>query len=318
MHYYDCWLHREIEVVYTSCPEFESKKGEGFKFVHYSQLDEKKVAWISSKIREMENGKKSPAERKFMEQMRGFKWSIMSQVFFCIKDKFYFLDFFVPKLGLAFEIDGAENHRHISNEIKDITRDEDFWHIGIKTVRFTASEVGRENFRKGIFEPRVKACFAQEKYDPFTLYYDIPKIVRFEGKKTTNQKLLEALIKVLEKTPENSQVVIATSFMYLIEMGERDEIWNPEGNNLDLLERIYELKKGKGVGFLYTGEGKNIERNHAHRTMVRIWAKRFKDLPNATPLYRITYSDGSAYIKKYTKLSFLNEKESEGGRYLYM
>lgn len=65
--------------------------------------------------------------------------SFIHQAPFIINRKIYFLDFFIPSLRTAIEVDGISHESSISHE-KDKDRDLNFKSIGIKTIRISNSE----------------------------------------------------------------------------------------------------------------------------------------------------------------------------------
>lgn len=289
--------------VFTSSENFRTRR-QGISIRPFSHLPIENYEWAKSRIEAMRTTEKSGAEKQFEKQMVHFKWPIENQVYFKIDSHIYFLDYYVPKLNLAIEIDGKVSHNNNLAQNEDYKRDMRFYNIGIRTVRFTAHEVASKDFRLGIFQPRVKACLAQKGYDPFKLYYDIPRCTRFDGKKSVNQVILEGLVKVLEKTPENSQIVIATSHTYLIDIGQRDEIYNPDGAHLDLQERIFALKKSRKVAFLFVGKRMGIEQNRFHRNMVNHWDKVYETLPDKTHVILLEVHNRQPVTKRTTKGKF--------------
>lgn len=59
---------------------------------------------------------------------------------FVICGRIYFLDFFIPSLRLALEVDGV-SHSYMRQMDKDVSRDKDFYSIGVKTIRISNDEV---------------------------------------------------------------------------------------------------------------------------------------------------------------------------------
>ena len=59
---------------------------------------------------------------------------------FVICGRIYFLDFFIPSLRVAIEVDGVA-HSYMTQKDHDVCRDKDFYSIGIKTVRISNNEV---------------------------------------------------------------------------------------------------------------------------------------------------------------------------------
>jgi very-short-patch-repair endonuclease len=59
---------------------------------------------------------------------------------FVICGRIYFLDFFIPSLRVAIEVDGVA-HSYMVQKDRDLNRDKDFYSIGIKTIRVSNDEV---------------------------------------------------------------------------------------------------------------------------------------------------------------------------------
>lgn len=64
---------------------------------------------------------------------------------FVINGKIYFLDFFIPSLRTAIEVDGV-SHSWYDHPNKDSNRDMDFKTIGIKTIRISNDEVSSKKY----------------------------------------------------------------------------------------------------------------------------------------------------------------------------
>lgn len=78
--------------------------------------------------------------------------NFIHQAPFVINRMIYFLDFFIPTLRVALEIDGIYHSSSKQNE-KDSFRDKDFKTIGIKTIRISNDEAKDEK----ILDIRMKA-----------------------------------------------------------------------------------------------------------------------------------------------------------------
>lgn len=65
--------------------------------------------------------------------------NFIHQAPFVICGKIYFLDFFIPSLRTAIEVDG-DYHYLMNQAEKDCNREKDFNTIGIKTIRISNSE----------------------------------------------------------------------------------------------------------------------------------------------------------------------------------
>lgn len=75
------------------------------------------------------------------------------QVYFMIRGRSYFLDFFFPKRMLAVEIDGSV---HKYNKEHDRRRDADFRSIGIRTVRIKNKDVMQGKLYEVLFKKLFK------------------------------------------------------------------------------------------------------------------------------------------------------------------
>jgi len=64
---------------------------------------------------------------------------------FVINGKIYFLDFFIPSLRIAIEVDGV-SHSWYDHPNKDSNRDMDFKTIGVKTIRISNDEVSSKKY----------------------------------------------------------------------------------------------------------------------------------------------------------------------------
>ena len=290
-------------LIYTSYPDFvdNTKKVTSDDDVyHYHNLPEKKVEWITDIILQPMT---SPAEKLFLDKVKGFKYSMLSQVYFNIDGKEYFLDFFVPKLSIAFEIDGCYNHISPNRELKDIIRDDDFWSIGIKTIRFTYNEIKSDGFRDKTFVPRLKEFISQgNDYNPW-IYYDIPKTVRFYGEQTPNQKMLLSICEILESDKSRNLIIVSSSF-YIVQAGSDNIFVNEDTANLDLLKRLNKAINNRNVCFYFSGKRDNIFRNPNRSYVVKSTDRKYNKCPSDTPLYEIEYNNKRVGIKKLSKCGF--------------
>ena len=221
-------------------------------------LGDKKADWVAEQAERMEYISPSPLEELFLSKIKGFLYEIIRQPYFKIGDHGYFLDFLVPKLSLAIEIDGVRNHYNWRDEANDWDRDFHFEKIGIKTVRFTAVELRKDNFRDEIFAPRVRDILSG-KID-INDHYLRPKCERFKGVETVNRSLLRAAVDVMEQSDKGDAIIIETDRTYLMKVldypkGEP----SPNRENYDLLTRYYDLKREKWlkVGLRFTGNRVN-------------------------------------------------------------
>jgi hypothetical protein len=253
--------------IYTSIPFFKPKCPYTPVF-SYKELGKGKVDWVDEQIRRMTIYEKSPAERVFEQRIGGFRYHYITQAYFAfrekgIKDKAYFLDYYVPALHIAFEIDGKKDHYKDEMECRDWLRDFDFWnYLRIKTIRFTAHEVNLANFRSKVFEPRVRAFFDQgDNYDPDAIYYSINKCNRFTGKETFNQKMLKTAINAVSKAPVGSAIVIQTPQTYLMRVLDHEDGAYESNLNQDLINEYCRIRNERRIRvFLqFTGNRQNLK-----------------------------------------------------------
>ena len=120
--------------VYTSLDGFTSEKCE---VLPYTEMSENVVAWIDKNTARLFNSI-SPFEISFKQKLE--RWNILfyQQVFFCIEENFFFLDFLLPEYNIAVEIDGKDHKRR---KKQDSRRDELFRSIGVKTIRIKNEQI---------------------------------------------------------------------------------------------------------------------------------------------------------------------------------
>lgn len=120
--------------VYTSLDGFTSEKCE---VLPYTEMSENAVAWIDKNTARLFNSI-SLFEISFKQKLE--RWNILfyQQVFFCIEENFFFLDFLLPEYNIAVEIDGKDHKRR---KKRDNRRDELFRSIGVKTIRIKNEQI---------------------------------------------------------------------------------------------------------------------------------------------------------------------------------
>lgn len=99
---------------------------------------------------------------------------IEKQAFFRIRGRCYFLDYFIPKYKVAIEIDGDY---HKTRCQADKQRDEDFFFIGIRTLRISDNDVLDGNLFKVL----------KEKLKPKPKKQKKKKVTKQKCPKKTNQ-----------------------------------------------------------------------------------------------------------------------------------
>ena len=120
--------------VFTSLDGFTSEKCE---VLPYTEMSENAVAWIDKNTARLFNSI-SLFEISFKQKLE--RWNILfyQQVFFCIEENFFFLDFLLPEYNIAVEIDGKDHKRR---KKRDNRRDELFRSIGVKTIRIKNEQI---------------------------------------------------------------------------------------------------------------------------------------------------------------------------------
>lgn len=117
----------------------------------FSHLPFSKREWIETRRYELQY-----SANKYEHLLGAFLLShdvkFIHQAPFVINGNIYFLDFFIPSLRTAIEVDGV-SHSWYDRPNKDSNRDMDFKTIGIKTIRISNDEVSSKKY----LEIRLKA-----------------------------------------------------------------------------------------------------------------------------------------------------------------
>lgn len=110
----------------------------------FSHLPFSKREWIETKRYELQY-----SANKYEHLLGAFPLShdvkFIHQAPFVINGKIYFLDFFIPSLRIAIEVDGV-SHSWYDHPNKDSNRDMDFKTIGVKTIRISNDEVSSKKY----------------------------------------------------------------------------------------------------------------------------------------------------------------------------
>ena len=230
----------------------------------YTQLNDKVVDWVNCTV--LNNTKNSTfAERKFASILREQPHVFFEQAYFMINGKSYFLDFFIPDLNLAFEINGSVHKR---KKDYDLQRDMDFDSIGIKTIRLTNREVYLKNIRE-ILNKYVRETL-NGTFDASD-YYVKPILNKFDGKLTTNQKAIVVAINEISKIKDGSRVLIKTNMTYLTYvLNHMSDEKVSFCDNRNFIIKFNDLVKDKKLIYdiVYTGDLKRLNyprRQHASK-----------------------------------------------------
>lgn len=110
----------------------------------FSHLPFSKREWIETRRYELQY-----SANKYEHLLGAFLLShdvkFIHQAPFVINGKIYFLDFFIPSLRIAIEVDGV-SHSWYDHPNKDSNRDMDFKTIGAKTIRISNDEVSSKKY----------------------------------------------------------------------------------------------------------------------------------------------------------------------------
>lgn len=113
--------------IYTSVESFVAP--ENYEVYSYKEMQPHCLEWVEQRIKE---GTATKSELRFKEELDKKGIVYIEQAFFCIRNKFFFLDFFLPEYNIAVEIDGGY---HTNQQEYDHARDNLFAKIGITTKR---------------------------------------------------------------------------------------------------------------------------------------------------------------------------------------
>ena len=108
----------------------------------YTSLKQEIVEWVDETTIKLLSFR-GDAEIKAGDEIKRLFGLVHEQPFFMIKGNMYFLDFYIPQIKTAVEIDGKQ---HKLSKAYDKQRDMDFNSIGIRTVRFSAKDVYNKGF----------------------------------------------------------------------------------------------------------------------------------------------------------------------------
>lgn len=128
-----------VKTIYTSLDDFKLKRRE---VKSYTCLGEDYADWIDENTIKLLT-KRNSQELRAGEELKRIVGTIHEQVFFMINGRSYFLDYYLPNVKIAIEIDGSY---HKCRRIEDKVRDIDFQEIGIRTIRVNSSDVMKGDF----------------------------------------------------------------------------------------------------------------------------------------------------------------------------
>lgn len=240
-------------IVYSTIDGLRLKKGHVSRT--YKDLGSSFASWIEKHTLELMKNS-TPSERQFASILKDQRFEVYEQAFFKIGNKSYFLDFFLPDLNLAFEINGSVHKKNFDG---DFRRDMAFESIGIKTIRFTNREVYLPNIKE-LINGYVKQSM-QGGFD-VTDYYIAPIANKFDDKLTPNQKYLLAAIEGVSKAKKGSRILIKTNMSYLTSILNHistDKLEKYDNN--EMLRKFYNIVADNDITYdvVFCGKRDNLK-----------------------------------------------------------
>lgn len=239
--------------VYTNSELFKSN--DNLEVNSYSNLSDSFVSWIEKTIKS-NNEKSTEPEREFKRILESNNAVFEYQTFFRINNKNYFLDFFLPEINIAIEVNGTS---HVKNVDYDFARDKDFESIGIKTIRIS----NRDVYDRNIFEKLNRYIkLALNGVSDVTNYFNLSTENTIKNKLTYNQKALYCAIEGIKKCKKCSRVLIKTDMTYILGVLRREILSNETPVvNIDFVRYFFMIVDEKKIEFdiLYEGCFDNLK-----------------------------------------------------------
>lgn len=244
--------------VYTDVESFESIYSHVYEY-SYKELGNRYAKWIEdTKLKLMRE--RTSSELKFSQIIRQSNTTVIEQPYFKINNKGYFLDFYLPDYGLAFELNG-KIHKGIDNEYYDKERDYAFHSIGIRTIRLSNLDIKCDNFKEKINEWANKSLSGD--FDP-SLYYKRPNANKFDGKDTIFQDLHKRINKILSKPKyKGKTVLIETNHTYLCKVLENKRYDTDYLANKPLVDEYFDIVENNNISVhtYFIGNMQNMGRS---------------------------------------------------------
>lgn len=241
--------------VYTTESYFESPYS-GVMEYDYRELGEIYSKWIEETQRKLLANRTSH-ERKFSQILSQSNTKVVEQPYFKINDKGYFLDFYLPKYNLAFELNGKV-HKGEWREFYDADRDLAFHSIGIKTIRVSNLDIDSADIKNKINEWANLAMSGN--FDP-ALYYKRSDTRKFDGKETTFEKLHKKINSTISKDKyKGKSVLIVTSHTYFCSVLSEKRYDTSENINKEYIDDFFDIveKNNIKVGVYFVGNTSNM------------------------------------------------------------
>ena len=223
-------------VVYTDVVDFESPYGRVMEFF-YTDLGDKYAKWVEEK-RNYLFANRTKSELLFSKIMSKSNAIVIEQPYFNINKKGYFLDFYLPQYGLAFELNGKV-HKGEENEWYDIDRDLAFHAIGIKTIRLSNLDIKTPDIKNKINEWVNSAI--NGVFDP-SLYYKRSNTKKFEGRETVFEQLHKKINKILSKEKyKGKSLLIITSYTYFCSVLKKFRYDTSDNVNKEYIDEFFDI-----------------------------------------------------------------------------
>lgn len=165
--------------------------------------------WVEKTTKDL-LARRTNAEKKFAEILKQTDYEFVEQPYFRIDDKGYFLDFLLPDLNIAFELNGGI-HQGKDPKYYDMKRDECFRSIGINTIRLANDDINVPNVKEKVLEWIESAKNGNP--DP-TLYYKRSDRFKFRHEDTLFRKIHKQLISYLENCKDGESILLMTNQTY--------------------------------------------------------------------------------------------------------
>lgn len=248
------FFYGEIEV-FTDVESFESPYGLVMER-DYTELGDKYAKWVeTTQYNLLANRTKS--ELMFSRILSESNATVIEQPYFNINKKGYFLDFYLPQYGLAFELNGKV-HKGEENEWYDIDRDLMFHAIGIKTIRLSNLDIQSPDIKNKL-NGMVRLAM-NGNFDP-SLYYNRSNARKFDGKDTLYERLHKKINKALSKEKyKGKSILIITSYTYFCSVLRGCRYDTSDNVNKECIDEFFDIveRNNLRIGVLYNGNLSNM------------------------------------------------------------
>ena len=271
--------------VYTSCRELVGVDyRDGCCFESYDKMSDKGRLWVNETMTDLMLSR-TIYELRMDKVLSTSNFDFHKQVFFSVFGHFYFLDFFIPQLMIAIELDGCS---HDGKKNEDAERDRLFSMIGIKTLRYTNRKSDSKSIKSilnrdvrkalGIADADVsiggESKKAKDKEKDNVTFVKITK----EDKETYNHYAIRVLTEAIEGIEDGSKVLIDTKQTYLVDTLDNVNIEKADWmkSNRDMIQRFYDVAKSKNIMWKVRYVGENNHLRNLKSNKCRIYPLDYK------------------------------------------